>query len=60
MSKFTYWKMSETYISAATLPESFKQTMRGILEKGVTVWGDPSFIGNTDTADNQPLGGISF
>jgi hypothetical protein len=58
MSKFTYWKLSETYISAANMPESFKQTIRGIFEKGVTVWADPTYIGNTDIADNVPLDGI--
>lgn len=60
MSKFTYWKMSETYISASRVPEGHKQGLRGILEKGVTVWSDPSYIGTTDWADNVPLGGISY
>jgi hypothetical protein len=60
MSKFTYWKLTETYITAATIPESFKQVIRGIFEKGVTVWADPSYIGNTDLADNAILGGIAL
>lgn len=60
MSKFTYWKLSETYISASTMPESFKQVIRGIFEKGVTVWANPAFIGVTDIGDNAPLGGISL
>lgn len=60
MEKFTYWKMSETYISSATVPEGFKQPIRGILEKGVTVWGNPDYIGKIDMADNAPLGGISY
>jgi hypothetical protein len=60
MSKFTYWKLSETYISSAFMPEAFKQVIRGIFEKGVTVWASPSDIGNIDIADNTPLGGISL
>lgn len=60
MSKFTYWKLSETYITAGKIPEQFKQTIRGIFEKGVTVWAKPDYIGTTDLADNQPKTGISL
>lgn len=58
MSKFTYWKLSETYITSGNMPETYKQSIRGILEKGVTVWSNPNDIGNIDTADNEPLEGI--
>lgn len=60
MSKFTYWKLSETYIVNANVPEGFKQVIRGIMEKGVTVWTDPNDIGNIDIADNEPLAGVSY
>lgn len=60
MTKFTYWKLTETYISASTVPESFKQAIRGIFEKGVTVWTTPSDIGRIDLADNKPLSGIEY
>lgn len=60
MSKFTYWKLQETYFSSAAVPESFKQIIRGIFEKGVTVWADASYIGNTDYADNTPLQGVTL
>lgn len=59
MSKFTYWKMKETYL-VGRVPENHKQAIRGILEKGVTVWADPSYIGFTDPADNAPLTGITL
>jgi len=55
MSKFTYWKLQETYINSSTMPESFKQIIRGIFEKGVTVWANPDDIGNIDIADNTAL-----
>lgn len=58
MTKFTYWKLSETYVTSAPMPEFFKQAIRGIFEKGVTVWADPNDIGNIDYADNAPLDGI--
>jgi hypothetical protein len=60
MTKFTYWKCLETYITTATIPEFFKQAIRGIFEKGVTVWADPSYIGTIDIADNEPLEGITL
>jgi hypothetical protein len=58
MTKFTYWKMSETYLTGTGLPELYKNTIRGIFEKGVTVWSNPADIGATDIADNDPLPGI--
>lgn len=60
MSKFTYWKLRETYISSGPCPEQFKQTVRGIFEKGVTVWKNPNDIGNIDIADNTPLSGVTL
>ena len=58
--KFTYWKLRETYITASNCPESFKQTLRGIFEKGVTVWKNPTDIGTIDIADNAPLAGVTL
>jgi hypothetical protein len=58
MDKFTYWKCKELYVTAANCPETFKQTLRGIFEKGVTVWKNPADIGNIDTATNAPLAGV--
>lgn len=60
MSKFTYWKLLETYISGGPMPEGFKQAIRGIFEKGVTVWANPADIGNIDIADNVPVEGITL
>ena len=60
MENFTYWKLKETYIRSSECPESFKQALRGIFEKGVTVWSNPSDIGNIDIADNAPLAGIQL
>lgn len=60
MTKFSYWKLKETYIRAAGMPELFKQAIRGILEKGVTVWADPDDIGMIDPVDNKPIAGITL
>jgi hypothetical protein len=60
MTKFTYWKMSETYIAAAGIPEGHKYGLRGIMEKGTTVWANPGDIGQIDMASNAPLEGIAY
>lgn len=60
MSHFTYWKLKETYIQSANMPEAFKQIIRGIFEKGVTVWDKPEYIGQIDIGVNKPIEGISY
>lgn len=60
MTKFTYWKLRETYITSSTCPEVYRQVIRGIFEKGLTVWSNPDDIGNIDIGDNEPLEGISL
>lgn len=55
MSNFTYWRMKETYFESANCPELYKQTIRGIFEKGVTVWKNPESIGTTYIGDNDPI-----
>lgn len=60
MTKFTYWKLKETYITSASCPEVYKQAIRGIFEKGVTVWVSPTDIGNIDLATNEPISGITL
>lgn len=60
MTKFTYWKLKETYLTSSVCPELYRQTIRGIFEKGVTVWSSPGDIGTIDIGDNEPLEGISL
>ena len=50
--------MRETYLARAPIPETYKQAVRGIFEKGVTVWTNPFHIGNIDTTVNEPLEGV--
>lgn len=59
MSNFTYWKMQQVQVNGA-LPELFKETIRGIFEKGVTVWTDPGKINNIDLADNDIVKGVRY
>jgi hypothetical protein len=60
MTHFTYWKLRETYVIDADCPEAFKETIRGIFEKGVTVWRNPVDIGRIAMTDNMPVGGITI
>lgn len=54
MSNFTYWKLLETNIHPdSKCPEHYRNTIRGILEKGVTVWRNPDHINNLDIGNNS-------
>ena len=46
--------MKETYVYA-DIPEIFKQTIRGIFEKGVTVWKRPNSMVFANIEQNKPL-----
>lgn len=60
MENFTYWKMQSVSLSATEVPEMFKETIRGIFEKGVTVWTDPEIMYKIDLADNEPVRGVRY
>lgn len=59
-SKFSYWKVQELGARANGCPEEYRMVIRGIFEKGVTVWKDPEDIDIIDPATNTPLEGISY
>lgn len=60
MGNFTYWKMQSVSLSTSEVPELFKETIRGIFEKGVTVWNDPDKMYKVDLADNEPVKGVRY
>lgn len=59
MTRYTYWKMGECKIGG-DIPEQYKNTVRGIFEKGVTVWKDPDYIIPCDIYDNKPDKDVVF
>lgn len=59
MSNFTYWKMQNASLQA-DMPELFAEAIRGIFEKGVTVWSDPNKINMINVTDNEIVGGIVY
>lgn len=60
MDQFDYWKMKDVQITSTAIPESFKQTLRGILEKGVTIYRRARDVGHIDPLSNSPLEGVSY
>ena len=60
MESMTYWKLKETYILDAECPEHFKQTIRGIMESGVTVWHDHDKFGLLDPAFQNVIDGYAL
>ena len=60
MTHFSYWRLSEAYIIDSEGDESSRDTMRGIMQKGVTIWDKPESIGRTSLYDNQPKTGYRY
>lgn len=60
MSKFAYWRILESNLTCARANESERNAMRGVVEKGVTLWDAPESIGNVDPKDNQPRDGYAY
>ena len=60
MENFTYWEMKNVSLSGTPMPEMFKQAIRGIFERGTTVWNDPRKINRIDFADNKIVEGIKY
>ena len=42
------------------IPEEYKLAIRGIFEKGTTVWEVPDEIENIDPVINEPVKGIKY
>lgn len=58
MTHFTFWKCQDVTIVDGRMPTTYKNVLRAIFEKGVTVWKSPSDIGNIDPFDNKPVEGV--
>jgi len=54
-TRFSYWKLLQTYFRKFDAPEEYRQAIKGILEKGVTVWTNPDYIGKTKLEDNEVI-----
>lgn len=53
MTRFSYWKMRECYLQSPHATEEELLTIKGILERGVTVWNSPAMIGSQSLDYNQ-------
>lgn len=47
MDRFTYWKCTAVRAVSSAVPQVYIETIRGILEKGVTVWHEPPTANET-------------
>lgn len=58
MDRFSYWKCQDVRITSSSCPQMYVDTLRGILEKGVTVWHSPmrdrEYLGDV-TLDNTAI-----
>ena len=53
MPKFSYWKVSDIWCSAKTIPDAWVDDIRSLLLHGVTIWAKPEYINNTSVYDNK-------
>lgn len=75
MTHFTYWKMAQctfqeynyfedqqglTMVNGVGLPTKYVDTIRGIFEKGVTIWNDPTEMNSIDFYENKPVKGVKY
>lgn len=61
MSNFTYWKMGVCNLATVVpIPGNFRDAIRGIFEKGVTVWTDPKKINMIGLSDNEIVPGVGY
>lgn len=47
MDRFTYWKCTAVRAVSSAVPQVYVETVRGIIEKGVTVWHEPPTANET-------------
>ena len=47
MTRFSYWKMRECYLQNSYANNDEIMAIKGILERGTTVWNSPNYIGST-------------
>lgn len=60
MKHFAYWKLLETTLTAANANEAERMAIRGVFEKGVTLWDKPESIATVPLNDNSPRLGYAF
>lgn len=57
MSKFTYWQVQDLIVKDSLAPQQYREAIKGMFERGLTVWADQNYINNVDWADNVPQKG---
>lgn len=52
MTRFSYWRMRECYVRNPNASNMEVMAIKGILERGCTIWGDPNDIGSVSIDSN--------
>lgn len=52
---FTYWKLSDFWVTGLSTPDMYMDMLRFFLYGGVTVWRSPEHIGNIDIYENMEV-----
>lgn len=53
MKRYSYWKMQECYLRNSFATDTEIMAIKGILERGTTIWGNPNDIGASTVDDNE-------
>lgn len=53
MTRYSFWRMQECYLRNSFATDTEIMAIKGILERGTTVWGRPEDIGSMAVDDNQ-------
>lgn len=53
MSRYSYWKCADIWMTAPNLPDAWVDEIRNYLLQGVTVWRKPEYINHTSIFDNE-------
>lgn len=53
MTHFSYWKMRECYLQNSYANNDEIMAIKGILERGTTVWATPNYIGSINLEINE-------
>lgn len=52
MSHVTYWKMLDVKFAYADMPEQFRRTIKGMFERGISLWHNPEHMTHFNWEDN--------
>lgn len=55
MTYVTYWQCAEIYLECGSMDETEKNALRGMFNRGLSVWSNPNEIGRISPRYNRPV-----